>query len=210
MSVDLKAVKQGATRAKSGNILLYGRISFPDLFGPGTDQDGNPVKPGTTLLLPPGYDLKLVQGDLKAAWDKKFGTDEKKWPKGPQVRHPENVFRDASEKSYAGYEPGWSFTSARVAKMSDLPDVRDLLVAKNPDGTFAKAVNDPRVVYPGRWAVISVQAFGYANKQKGVSLGLNNVLLDAHADALGGAPARAEVDFDGIAAEQTPIEDALT
>jgi Protein of unknown function (DUF2815) len=208
MSVNLDAVKKGATRAKSGNILIYGRLSFPDLFEPGQDQQGQPVKCGTTLLLTPNYDTSLILADLKSAWEKKFGTDPKKWPKGQTVRTPENVIRDAAEKQYAGYEEGWRFLAARVSKMEDRPDVRDLLKPM-VEGKFAVAERDPRVVYPGRWAIISVQAFGYDNRTKGVSLGLNNVLLDAHAEALGGAPARAETDFDGIAAEQQPVEDAL-
>lgn len=209
MSVNLDAVKKGATRAKSGNILLYGRLSFPDLFAAGKASDGTDTKPGCTVLLPPGYDISLALADLKDAWTKKWGVDEKKWPKGQNVRKPENVFRDATEKAYAGYDEGWVFVGARSSKLEQLPDVRDLLEPKSLDGKFAKAVNDPRVVYPGRWMVISVNAFAYDNKSKGVSLGLNNVLLDKHDDALGGAPARAEADFDGIAAVQQAAEDAL-
>lgn len=193
---DNRDVTIGCVRAKSGNVLVRGRLSYPDLLAPGQDKQGKPTKPGTTLLIPPGYDLRMLEEWLQEAWVTKYGPDEKKWPKGPSVRRPEDCIRDATEKSnQTGYEEGWRFLAARVAKIEQLPELVDGTQSHRPP------VTDERDVYAGRWATISVNAFAYNNVTQGVSIGLNNVSLGKHDSVFGGAPSRAATDYDGIAAE---------
>jgi hypothetical protein len=61
-------------------------------------------------------------------------------------------------------------------------------------------VTNKSEVYPGRWARMTVNAFGYANRTRGVTLGLNNVQILKHDTSLGGKSA-AKSDFDVVAEE---------
>lgn len=173
-----------------------GRLSFPALLEP-KENDQGALKYGVTLLLPPGYDTAPLLAELKRAWNDKFGTDPKKWPKGPTVRTPDKVIRDASEKPHlAGYEEGWKFISARS---DSAPGVVDAMV---------RPVTDKREIYPGRWARISVNAYCYTRPTTGVTFGLNNVQLLRDDTPFGGAAPKASQDFDEVA-EDMEQESAL-
>lgn len=144
-----------------------GRLSFPKLFKPNAAEFGG--KYGTTLLLPPSYDFSSLKAALKAAAVEKFGPDPAKWPKN--MRGPKDVIRPCSEKSHlAGYLDGWHFVTASSA---DMPGV--------VDGQLDE-VSDEREAYAGRWAIISVNTYGYDNVSKGVALGLQNVQLRQNDD----------------------------
>jgi hypothetical protein len=200
---DNRDVTKGCVRSKSGAVLVRGRLSYPDLLAPGKDNKGNPTKPGATLLIEPDYDLRMLEDWLQEAWLAKYGPDQKKWPKGPSVRTPEDCIRDAAEKAGStGYEAGWRFITARVAKIEQLPELVDGTQAHRPP------VTDEREVYAGRWATMSVNVFGYNNVTQGVSIGLNNVSLGKHDSVFGGAPSRAATDYDGIAAETASSDES--
>lgn len=156
-----------------------GRLSYPHLFQPQKQDDGS-EKYSTVLLLPPDADLAPLRKALQNAWTDKFGTDQAKWPK--KARKPDDVLADAEEK-YGPDFAGWTAVSARS---SDEPGVVDPARIK---------VTDKRETYPGRWARMTCAAFGYDNKTKGVTLGLNNVQLLKHDTPIAGK-ARAEDDFD--------------
>jgi hypothetical protein len=139
-----------------------GRLSFPKIFTPNAAEFGG--KYATTLLLPPTFDLNPLKEALKQAAIEKFGADQAKWPKG--MRGPKSVIRPCEEKGHlAGYLPGWHFISAASA---DMPGV--------VDGQL-RDVTDPKEAYAGRWAIISVNTYGYDNVSKGVALGLQNIQL---------------------------------
>jgi hypothetical protein len=139
-----------------------GRLSFPKIFTPNEKEFGG--KYGVTLLLPPTFDLNPLKEALKQAAIEKFGPDQAKWPKG--MRGPKQVIRPCEDKGHlAGYLPGWHFITASSA---DMPGV--------VDGQL-REVTDAKEAYAGRWAIISVNTYGYDNVSKGVALGLQNIQL---------------------------------
>lgn len=166
-------------------IIGPGRLSFPNLFKAQANDRGE-MRYSLAILLPPETDLKPVKAALAAAATEKWGADKAKWPK--QMRGPDEVIRKCEEKdSYAQFA-GWHYINM---SSSEQPGVID--AAKTP-------ITDPREAYPGRWARVSAAAFAYDNKTRGVSIGLNNVQLLKHDEALGGKP-RAEDEFDTYAEE---------
>ncbi|NNM74781.1 ssDNA-binding protein [Enterovirga aerilata] len=183
---------------RNGVILLGpGRLSYPHLLKPQETENG--PRYNTSLLLPPTYDFTLLKDRLKAAWIKKFGEDKAKWPKGDLVRTPDKVIKKAEEcyraadgsRLYGPEFDGWFVISASTSGDDAGPEIVDAM--KQP-------VTSSREVYPGRWARISVRPYGYANKTRGVTLGLGNVQLLRHDTPLGGRTTAAS-DFDEVAEE---------
>jgi hypothetical protein len=165
-------------------IIGPGRLSFVNLFTPKTNDQGNLVYT-TAILLPPGYDIDEITEALVGAAKAKWGENRSKWP--TLKRPPEKVIRPAEESDWYKGFPGWHFTNL---SSSTAPGIIDAMKAK---------VTDEKQAYAGRWARISVNPFAYDGKGgKGVSLGLNNVQLLKHDEALAGKP-KAEDEFDEYA-----------
>ena len=158
-----------------------GRLSFPQLFERGSEEYG--AKYGTTILLPPELDLTPIKHALLEVAIEKWGTDKKKWPKMRTT--PATVIKRCEDKDlFSGAFPDWHFINL---SSKDQPGVIDANL---------RDVTDPREAYPGRWAMISANAYVWDNSfGKGVSLGLNNVQLRKHDDPLGGR-ARPQDEFD--------------
>jgi len=167
-----------------------GRLSFPQLFERGSEEYGS--KYGCTLLLPPDTDLVPIKHALLDVALEKWGKDKEKWPKLRST--PKTVIKDAEEKDFSGYEKGWFFINL---SSKDQPGVVDAAL---------REVHESSEAYPGRWARCSVNAYAWDNKfGKGVSLGLNNVMLLKHDDNLSGRP-RPTDDFEEWA-EDLPDDD---
>jgi hypothetical protein len=165
-------------------IVGPGRLSYPHLLQ-SRENDRGEQRYSTTLLLPPDTDLGPLKAALKAAAVAKFGPDPAKWPR--VMRRPEDVITPATDSNSYGPEfEGWSKINCSSASP---PDIINAMLEK---------ITAPADVYPGRWARISVNAYGYDNKTKGVTLGLNNVQVLRHDDALAGRR-RAVDEFDAIA-----------
>ena len=62
------------------------------------------------------------------------------------------------------------------------------------EGTYQE-LEDPGDCYPGRWAQATLSCFAYDNASKGVSFGIENVLLLDHDECFGGRPADPDEDF---------------
>lgn len=173
-----------------------GRLSYPHLLEAQETENG--PRFSCSLLLPPTYDVGPIKAALRAAWVKKFGADQSKWPKGDSVRTVEKVIKKAEDcfrqedgsRLYGPEFDGW-FVVPASCNAAYPPEVVD----GNTD-----SVTDKREVYPGRWARATVNAFGYANRTRGVTLGLNNVQVLKHDTPLGGK-ARAKSEFDVVAEE---------
>lgn len=161
------------------------RMSFPWLFKP-QDTDGGP-RYQLNALFPPGSDLVKFEDALYDAMEDMFGKDIKKWPKGRTDRGPDQVIRDATEKDYEGYKPGWKFIKAASKDPVGIVDAR------------REAVTNEREVYGGRWCRLSVTVRAYDNKSKGVGVYLNSIQLLDHDEQFGGrGPAKNDFeDWDG-------------
>lgn len=167
-------------------ILGPGRFSYPNIFKPQTKDDGS-ERYSVAFLMPPATDLAPLKLALKKAMADKFGADESKWPRG--ARKPEDVIVPAEEKYGKQFE-GWHVINASSATKPGVVD-RD-----------KEFVTDASEMYPGRWGKISVAAFGYSNKTRGVTLGLNNCQILKHDEPLAGKP-RASDEFDAVAEEMS-------
>ena len=162
-----------------------GRLSFPFLFEPRAVEGGEP-KYSATLLLPPGFDTKPLLAALNRCAVAAWGPDRAKWPK--KARTPDDVIRDATEKSLPGYEEGWKFITATSKHAPDVFDANRDVVA------------DESAVYAGRWGRVSVSPFSYGTMGNvGISLGLNGVQILKHDAPLGGGRGSSRNDFDAWA-----------
>lgn len=167
-------------------IIGPGRLSYPHFFKPQINDQGQ-ERFSTALLIPPDVDRKPIIAALTEAAIETFGKDKAKWPK--VMRKPEDVIRPCSDKEQYGPEfEGWYFINAASG---EAPGVIDAVKEK---------ITEPKEAYAGRWARISVNAYGYTKPTKGVTFGLNNVQLLRHDQNITGRT-RAEDDFDTMAEE---------
>ena len=160
-------------------------MSFASLIEPKIGEDGGKPRWETVLLLPPGSDVTALLQGLEQASVDMFGP-RKDWPRN--LRKPEDIILLAPEKGkYAGYEEGWVALSCSNSKAP--PEVIDAM--KQP-------VDNPKEIYPGRWARLAVRPYAYKNKTAGCSLWLTHVQLLKHDEPLAGGP-RAKDVFDEVA-----------
>lgn len=178
---DNKAIKH----EKTGNLITpKGRIVWPALFTPSKmrGQSDDQAKHQITILIPKDADISVLKTAAAEAAAEKF----------PKVKNGiRSPFRKTEEKDNLA-DLAEDFPYFITARSKDKPGV------VGPNG---KRVEDPEQVYSGRWAKISIQAFGYDNSgNKGVSFGLVNVQLLDHDDplAVGGGRVAAESEFEAV------------
>ncbi len=165
--------------AKSGNLISpKGRLSYVHLLA--VNPKSKPTKDGklkytTSFLLPPDCDFTLAKQKVTDAAREKWGVkmDDENFRKA--LRLP---FLKAEEKGYdAATFKGWVLI--RLTSTSK-PQVVD---ANNAD------VLEPRDLYAGRWARISMNPFVYdTDGNRGVSFGVVNVQLLEHDEPMSGRP----------------------
>jgi len=174
----------------SGNILLCPtRGSFLNLF-----ERSRPIPPATegsyggNLIFPTCADLSVLEKAVIEALKEKcpdaLSSDPKKRVK---VKSP---FKDQGDMlKYDGYVEGGKFISATSKKNRPvLVDARQQIVT------------DETLVYPGVWVVCTVRPFWYdKGVNKGVSFGLQSVMLVADDKNLGGGGGgNIAADFAGV------------
>lgn len=161
------------------------RISFPSLFQPKKGEDSGKEKYSVNILFPAGADLALLR---KAAGEKA----REKWsnagqPGGPSLHSP---FRDQGERSYDGYTAGSVFMACYAERQPPVVDIRGVPIIE------AEA---DKKVYPGAWALVTIRPFVFDVKmKKGVSFGLQSVMIIADDIRLGGGGANPGADFAGV------------
>jgi len=174
----------------SGNILLCPtRGSFLNLF-----ERSRPIPPATegtyggNLIFPTCADLSVLEKAvievLKEKCPDALSADPKKRVK---VKSP---FKDQGDMlKYDGYVEGGKFISATSRKNKPT-----LVNARQ------QIVTDETLVYPGVWLVCTVRPFWYdKGVNKGVSFGLQSVMLVADDKNLGGGGGgNVAADFAGV------------
>jgi hypothetical protein len=177
-----------------------GRLSFPSLFEPKLNDDGN-SRYEATLLMPPGFDTKPLLEALEKVAVEQFGKREL-WP--DKMRKPEDVVatltkrkRTMSGKELVGYEPGWTPIAAADPKRQPKVVDRD-----------NKIVTDPKQVYGGRWARLLIRPYAYANKSAGVTFALLGVRLLKDDEPFGGG-VDVQAAFAGIDDSEDDNDDAI-
>ncbi len=191
-----------ARPAKEGKNLItpIARLSFPTLFtakaAGKTPKEGDKKKFSCSLLIPPSADIsklkKMAQEAAQAKWGDKL--------KDIKIKSP---FLKAEEYKYEGYLPGWVLIRASTETKPQVMEAQK--------GSMVRLTeDDPESVYPGRWCVATVNAYAYdVNGNKGITFGLNNVLLLNHDDSLGGRM-KAEDEFEAPDGDfEQPTADAV-
>lgn len=182
-----------ARKAKEGDNIItpIGRLSWPALFKPErvSDDPDSEKKFSVALLLPPQSDLKLLKELAANTAIAKWGDKTQELLAEGKLRTP---FTKVEVSKYPMLSDGWT----KINLKSDYkPGILDALV--NAGSLVKIKEEDPELVYPGRWAQITVHAYAYEQKgNKGVSFGLNNILLLHHDDLLGGGGIKAESEFE--------------
>lgn len=164
------------------------RLSFPNLF-----ERSKPIPPategsyGANLIFPVGVDRKLLETAvvevLKDKCPDALSEDPKKRVK---VKNP---FKDQGEMlKYDGYvEGGWFISATSRQNKPALVDMKGAVIT------------DTSKVYPGVWAVCTIRPFWYdKGVNKGVSFGLQSVMIVADDDNLGGGGEDLSKAFAGV------------
>lgn len=143
-------------------VTPVGVLSFPSLFSPKAPAPGAKERYSATLI----FDHEAQKDPAFAALkDAANAAAKEKW--GTKI--PSNMrspFRDAGEKSYAGYEPGHIFINAWSQSQPGVVDGR------------RNEILDAKEVFPGQLARFRVKAFAYeAQGNRGVAFGLEHVQI---------------------------------
>ncbi len=186
------------TAEKTGNAIVLCRLAFVNLNEP-TEDDNGSKSYNTVLLLPWGMSDPGLQQHLYARWyhaAKAAFPEEFDVQGQPRLKH--NPFHDQADKAhkYAGYTPGLVYISAKTQQKPLITDP-----AGNP------IVDYVNKVYSGCWALVSLNTFVYKPKgakqpMKGVSFGLQNVMIVADDEKLGGSAPPPADDFAGVKIDQ--------
>ncbi len=180
-------------KANNGNnIVIFGRMSWPKLFTAEVNKaDAGKAdakkKFQLNLLIPPSADLSYLKNRCqelaKERWGDKLSTLKLKSP-----------FLKAEDYKYEGHLPGWTYLRLSAISKPQVVEAKD--------GALIRiAEEDPELVYSGRWAQVTVNPFAYPKAgaqdlgNRGISIGLNNVMLLMHDESLGGRM-KAEDEFE--------------
>lgn len=183
------------------------RISFPWLFKPQPPMDpGSKAKFGATLLFPStayGVDFTPMVNDVNTIFNEEFPPNQ--YPRDqhgrPMGLHSPFRLQDEKAQKFEGYVPGSYFVTVTAETKRQVVDTR-----LNP-------IVDESKVYPGVWALAVINAFPFGKKpvrpKKGVSFGLNSLMIFADDTQLGGGGSDPTVDYAGITVTQNTAVDAM-
>lgn len=168
------------------------RVSYPSVIEARENKLSGKEEYSLTALFPKGTDLSALEKAVKAAAQKKWGADPKKYPKN--LRLP---FRKQEEKAKVDDETG----------ETSMPDGHEagaifinLKSPKKPGliGPSKKKIEDETEFYAGCWARAQVNAYAYEVRgNAGISFGLQNVQKVGEGEPLSGRM-RAEDAFTAV------------
>lgn len=169
---------------KDGNFrTTICRLSFPNVFARSKPIPPNTEgKYGANLVFPAAADLSVLRagaGECALA----------KWPKAAEMPKLKTPFKDQGEMTkYEGYEAGGVFLTATADQ--NKPRVFDARMLP---------ITDEDRVYPGVWAIAIVRPFAYdKGVNRGVSFGLQAVMIVADDKQLGGGGIDPQTAFGGV------------
>lgn len=176
-----KGGKSGAKKQENVRIVTPPfRVSFPNVFKPKSNFEGQEPVYSVQMLFPKGTDLSKMEGAAHKAAVKKWGSDENDWP---NFKHP--TFKDGNEKNLEDYK-NMTVVEARTKLKPGIVD-RD----KNE-------ILDASEFYAGCWARATLTCYAYTTKgNSGVSFGLSNLQKIKDDKAFSGRK-NAKDDFDEI------------
>lgn len=172
------------------------RASYPNLFKPRKNDLNGKDEYSVVALFPKGADLSAIKKAIIAAGVKKFGADQKKWPKPFKTPLRDQAERGKEDEETGkivmpdGYEAGAFFLNL---KSTVAPGVVDAQL---------QAIIDESEIYPGVWLRANINAFAYDQKgNRGVSFGLNHIQKVKDGESFAGGRGRAQDAFSAIESE---------
>lgn len=163
------------------------RLTFENLFTlpQATATMQNP-KYGASLLFTPFADFGIMYEEYYKVAAAMFSTHYDAPTQQYVGLH--SPFRQQTEKlKFQGFTPNLVFTAATSKFKPPVVDSRG-----NP-------IVDQSKVYPGVWAICSVNAYGYNDpRKKGIAFGLQSVMIIGDDTRLGGGPADPKQQFAGV------------
>ena len=162
------------------------RLSYTHILEPSSSFEGQDPKYSTVILVPKD-DTETIE-KIEAA-QKQALEDGKNTKFNGKIPKPwKNTFRDGDEE--ADLEKNPEYAGHMFMSVSANADRRPGIVDAQ-----LQPVMDPDQVYSGVYARVSINAFAFnTSGNKGVSFGLNNVMVLGYGDRLAGG-ATAESDF---------------
>jgi len=209
MALELKTINPtllAARPAKEGTNMLspIARISHPAFFTPRASgknpKPDAPKKYQVSIVVPTQADISLLKKMAGDAALKFFG--DTKLAELKAAKKLKSPFLRAGDNKFSGELAEW--TLIRMSAKSK-PDVFE----PNNGALIKLTEEDSTLVYPGRWATVSMHAFAYdTNGNYGVSFGFNSVVLLNHDESFTGRARGAdEFDEDVVGYGTTPNGD---
>ncbi|MCJ0586564.1 DUF2815 family protein [Enterococcus cecorum] len=188
--------KVNGTKVVTGVV----RLSYANLLSPKASGEGEEPRYSTQLIIPKSEKatLKALEQARKAAFDADGGSKLK----GVKYANVHNTLRDADEEFDTD------------AEKPELKDCYFMNVSSKTKPGIVKRVNganvetdDPEEVYSGVYAIVSLNFYAFnVGKNKGLTAGLNNVMVLGYGDYLGGR-ASANSDFSDMDFEEVDDEE---
>lgn len=167
------------------------RVSYPKVFKPEMNKLSGKEEYSLVALFKKGEDLTALKKIVKETVEKKWGTDEKKWPKN--LRLP---FRDQADLEKENDE-GKTFMPAGTEKGAVFMNLKSV---QRPQliGHDRQDIIDQSEFYAGCWARVSLSVYAYSQAgNNGVNFGLQNIQKVGNGDPLSGRP-KAQDEFSPV------------
>lgn len=181
-------------KSASGMIITpRGRLSYAQYLYTARENQQGKLKYGGSILLPPECDLTLLKNEMgKLALEKLDGD------KARAKQFVEKRFLDPNNLPSGGKPAGSEFEGWTLLRGTS--DDRPGFIYGNKNRVNEDDIKNE--VYSGRWARLIFNPYWSDVKSNpGVMLGLQNVQLLDHADALGAVRPDAQDEFDAVEAE---------
>lgn len=187
-AVPIQCVIDAETGQPTGDILTGPvRLAFDTLFTlPQPSADNENPKYGSGMLFTPLADFTPFYEAYNAICAAEFASHFD--VATGQYLGLHSPFRDQGEKvKFGGFTPGSVFMSSSSKFKPPVVDAQG-----NP-------IVDPAKVYPGVWAICAVNGYAYKNpKKKGVSFGLQSVMIIGDDTKFGGGAPDPNKTFGGV------------
>jgi hypothetical protein len=178
-----------AIKLDNGNIRTpKGRILYPSLFKPSLpkgETNEDKAKYGATLLIPKDSDITALKNAIQETLEESFSA---KVRAASKIKMP--ILKTEDFPRFAEYADDFPWMIRCNA------NYRPEVVGPTRDPIAEEDEADE--VYGGRWAKLSVNAYSWDHPTggKGISLGLQNVQLLKHDDAIAGGRVKAAQEFE--------------
>lgn len=175
-----------STKVVTGKV----RLSYAHLLEPSSSFEGQEPKYSTVILVPKSDSATIKS--IEAAQKEALENGKASKFNGKIPTNWKNTFRDGDEEADLEKNPEYAGHMFMSVSSKTRPGIVDQSLQQ---------VMDPDQVYSGVYARVSINAFAFnTSGNKGVSFGLNNVMVLGEGERLAGG-ASAEDDFAEFASD---------